>query len=445
MQSFFSLEQGERLSERRRSLPRQNPSFYRAGLAPQSENMYDWLSRHYASWFGGSTEGMSSAYGFKGTEPGVSGANTDMESEMNKLLHEDAARTRRYVEADAALVADANLYVDTTKSSWKYRNTFVNTKGGGISYVTRRGALKSVSPAVYRSVRGRRGCPSAPPKATVSSKDNRDGTVGTDPSFFKGTPMRLNEPCGAAGTNSQVMGASTAALNPQLWDNKNCLQGVNDQFLLQGDIVTDKPRGALEQCHSRAADVGASSFYVRRKGASELTCFVSKPGRSFDQIAAQGTIATVQVISEQPPVAEKSVGKGSGEKEVVGVMNNATIAIGTLSDPGAESSASMVDMDGTVVVPELQDLRRKNCDPIYGSTINVTGATLGNNCRGQKLCSLLNNCSEVAAQTPAAAAAAVLAAGGTALEAATAASSAVMAQAKTAQAEMARRAAFAGS
>ena len=93
---------------------------------------------------------MTSAYGFKGTEPGVSGANRDMEAGMNKLLLAEGASTDEYVEADAALVADANLYVDTTKSSWNYRNKFVNTEGGGIGYVTRSGALKSVSPAVYR-------------------------------------------------------------------------------------------------------------------------------------------------------------------------------------------------------------------------------------------------------------------------------------------------------
>jgi hypothetical protein len=192
-------------------------------------------------------------------------------------------------------------------------------------------------------------------------------------------------------------------LNPQLWDNQ-CLQGVNDQFALQKDIVSEDARRTLKECHARAADVGAASFYVRRKGNNEFPCFVSKPGRTFGQIAARGTIATVQVISDQPPIAEKPIAAGSGENEAAGIMNNASIVMGSLSDPGASELASAIDMDttrGTAVIPELEDLRRKNCDPVYGSVIGVTGATLGNNCRGQKLCSLLNNCSEVTAEAPA--------------------------------------------
>ena len=408
MNSSLSLRQGQRLNKKKTELakhvvfshPQSLPRSAGPGnaTASSSESAYDWLGRQYQNFFGKPTklEGMTSAYAFKGVEPGVAAANRNMETIMQSAAQTEEASIAQYVKAEADLAGAASLYVDTTGSSSRYRDQFVRQDDGQVAYVTDRGALKLVGPydgEVYKSVVGQRGCPGSVRDKWVSSKDNGNGTVGTDPSFFKGTPMVPNEPCGRAGTNSQVMGASLPGSNPRSWEGY-CLEGVSGQFTPQEDLVGETAKVAFDQCHARAADTGAAAFYVQDKDSHEFPCFVSKPGTTFDDITASGTPATVEVIGDQW-VAQKPITAGNGASMVAGILNDGTITMGTLSNPGAEDYANAVDLASTkgtelAAVAAGENFHGKGCDPVSGATISVKSATFGNNCNGMQFCQLLD-------------------------------------------------------
>ena len=331
---------------------------------------------------------MTSAYAFEGVEPGVDAANKKMEAEMQSTLQGEGANIMEYVKADKDLATGANLYVNTTESSMAYRGKLVKD-GEGVAYVTDRGALKSIGPAsgpVYKSVVGQRGCPRRVEKTTVSSQDNNNGTVGNDPYFFKGTPMGLNEPCGTAGINNQVMGASIPASNERTWEGK-CLLGIHDRFSAQDDIVGKTAKNTLDSCHARAADIGASSFYVRRENQRKFACFVSPPSKTFDDMIDGGTDATVEVRSSRW-IAEKPLPPYDGREEAAGILNDGTIVIGAMPDSNDDDFASAVDMvttSGTALTNEALGVKAEGCDPVGGASIKVHSATFGNNCGGMPL------------------------------------------------------------
>ena len=396
MDSSFSLRQGRRLSSTRAGITKHVASNYvqsgpqrsqaRSAVKPAtSESTYDWLTRQYHNFFG-KREAMNN-YAFEGVGPGVNAANRRMEAEMQEALREEELAVSQYVTANTKLAASADRYANTAGSSSQYRNKFVKRDNGDTAYVTDRGALKSVGPykgSVFNSIVGQRGCPSAVQNNLPTVHGNQDGTIGNNPSFFQGTPMGLNEPCGPAGKNVQVMGASLPRNNRQS-SEWQCLGGVGGQFLPQTDIIGESAEAAFSQCHARAADIGASSFYVRKKNVREFPCYISKPGATFDGIAKSGTPASVEVVGDQW-VAENRAGAGN---EAAGILNDGTIAIGSLSKPGEADFAGAVDMSSTqsTVLADVAQgdfLKGKGCDPTKGAGVSVQGATLGNNCDGQK-------------------------------------------------------------
>ena len=413
MDYSLSLGQGQVLSSRKSELAKDVSSGYLQSLpgdqlprtkqenSPEEESTYEFLVRQFQSFFSKPTEseGFTGDYAFKGVEPGVAAANRRTDADMKAALQANQAAVSRYLKADAELAETAGQYVNTNASSSKYRNQFVRTSDKEVAYVTNQGVLKQTGSdhgPVFKSIVGQRGCPTAVQGAPVN-----------DDSFFIGTPMSKNEPCAAAGTNTQVMGASLPGSNPQTWEGQ-CLNGVSGRFIQQehlpadvGASPTDIAKSAFGQCHARAADKGASSFYVQKKNQREFPCFISEPGSTFGEIASRGTPATMEVVSNQW-VAEKPLPPGTtreqvdaANKVVAGILNDGTITMGTLSGSGGGEFASAVDMASTQdavrsTVAEGAYSHSKGCDPIKGATIKIKSATLGNNCDGLQFCQLLD-------------------------------------------------------
>lgn len=315
--------------------------------------------------------------GFGLTE--VNKKNTRQAKYIDKLRGNYDNAVSKYSIAQKQLMDETNTFINNTSGSGStsLQNSLIRLQNGAIGYVTDKNVYKWIpSLEVLDSIRGKNGCPSSVTQVGFTSENYQSvgETLGTTPDLLVGTSMTMNESCAPSSVNLQILGASDPAENKANW--LGCFDGTGDYFTKQDDLTGLSSSDILLNCQTRAADTGASTYFIGSETDNSYSCFTSKPGMTTVDIEKNlkpgYLMQTSKVIYETANLSPTS-----SALPAAGIMNNGQIAIGTVTG-GVSNFGSQVknaqiktDMDGI-----------ENCDPVYGSRISLNTATYGGNCNG---------------------------------------------------------------
>ena len=318
--------------------------------------------------------------GFSGFGPTKATTRNVQESKETQSVRDNFSKAvSKYGAAQKQLMSETNLFINNSSNSGKaasYRNKLIRLQEGTLGYVTDRNTFKYIeSDDILESIRGKNGCPAAVTDVNFSSDKYLDigNTLGTDPDLFVGTPMSMNESCAPASINIQVLGASDPVKNKANW--LGCFNRTSDYFTKQDDLDGSlSANDAISRCQRRAADTGASTFYIGSEPDNSYSCFTSNIGMTTVQIQAGMTPGVIQKISS---VVHSANLPASTSWSGAGIMNNGQIALGNV--PAGTSNFGM-----SVETPSVWSVKGfDNCNPGFGAKIVIQSANYGANCNGK--------------------------------------------------------------
>lgn len=322
----------------------------------------------------------STIEGFSGFKPSKTASRNEEDTNETRLVRDKLNKAvSKYGTAQKQLMDEANSFINNSSSKGtqaNYRNKLIRLQQGTLGYVTDGNTFKYIKDDdILESIRGKNGCPASVIDVNFSSDKYLDigNTLGTEPNLFVGTPMTINESCAPSATNIQVLGASDPIKNKANW--LGCFTRNNDYFTQQEDLTgVLSANDAINRCQSRAADIGASTFYIGSEPDNSYSCFTSNIGMTTVQIQNNMTPGVIQKIGS---VVHSANLPNSSSWSGAGIMNNGQIALGNV--PTGTSNFGM-----SVESPVVWSVKGfDNCDPIFGSKIEIQSANYGANCNGK--------------------------------------------------------------
>jgi hypothetical protein len=180
-------------------------------------------------------------------------------------------------------------------------------------------------------------------------------------------PLALGGSCPPSGSNVQIMGATDPALNIGEWGHK-CFDADNigTTFPIQGDLTGEAYADVVNNCRTRAADLGSAAYSVSNAGNKEWHCRVGELDATWADLtdeASPSTIERTQLI--------EAVGNEVSDP-VVKITNNGLIKV---FDGASGNGYPLVTFES---VDPYHD-----CEEDYGAPIHLTQATLGGRCGGK--------------------------------------------------------------
>lgn len=315
--------------------------------------------------------------GFGQTKANVK--NTQEAKRIDKLRDNYDKAVSKYSIAQKQLLDETSTFINNKTNTGEepsLQNSFIRMTNGAIGYVTDNNTFKYISSMdILNSIKGKNGCPSTVTQVGFTSDNyqNVGEQLGTTPDLLVGTPMTMNSSCAPTSVNIQILGASDPAENKANW--LGCFDGTGDFFTKQEDLTGTSSSDILTNCHTRAADTGASTYYIGSETDNSYSCFTSKPGMTTVNIEKGMkpgyVLQTSKVIHETSKLSPTS-----SDVPAAGLMNNGQIAIGTVSG-GISNFGSQVKN-----AQIKTDMESNNCDAVYGSRITLKNATYGGNCNG---------------------------------------------------------------
>lgn len=306
--------------------------------------------------------------------------NTQESKHIDKLKENYDKAVSKYSIAQKQLMDETNTFINNTSStgaSPSFQNSFIRMTNGELGYVTDKNTFKYIGSAdILNSIKGKNGCPSSVTQVGFKSDNyqNVGEQLGTTPELLVGTPMTMNSSCAPSSVNLQILGASDPAENKANW--LGCFDSTGDFFTKQDDLTGTTSSDILSKCQTRAADTGASTYFIGSETDNSYSCFTSKPGMTTVDIEKgmkPGYILqTSKVIHETGNLTPTS-----SNLPAAGLMNNGQIAIGTVSG-GINNFGSQVE--NAQIKMDMDSI--ENCDAVYGSRIMLKNATYGGNCNG---------------------------------------------------------------
>lgn len=297
----------------------------------------------------------------------------NLKTDYNKALS-------KYSIAQKQLMEDTNLFINNNSASNSLQNSFIQMPNGAIGYVTDKNIYKHVdSPEMLESIQGKNGCPSFINQVDFTSDNYRTigKTIGSGNEFVVGTPMKTGSSCAPTAVNLQILGASDPAENKANW--LGCFDDTGDFFNKQEDLTgVSSASYILENCHTRAADTGASTYFIGAETDNSYSCFTSKPGMSTVDIEKKMQPGYIMQTSKIIFKTDK-IRNTLSLVPAAGIMNNGQIAIGliprTVSNFGSNVKNVQIKTDMDSI---------DNCNALYGSRINLITANYGLNCDGTR-------------------------------------------------------------
>lgn len=268
----------------------------------------------------------------------------------------------KYENANGALKERQEEYVNKSEYSRKYRNSFVNA-GGKVGYVTNMGGFRELN-GYDRESTYKRGCPASSERLETVEL-NKLHSHASD-----GNPLALGGSCPPSGSNVQIMGATDPAFNIGEWGQK-CFDADNIEttFPIQGDLTGKAYADVVNNCRTRAADLGSAAYSVSKthtgSAEGEWMCRVGKNGASWHDLTSNNTKSTI----ERTEVIENI---RSITNPVLKVTSDGLIKV----FEGATGASVPLRM-----VSSLEPYI--DCDADYGAPISLISATLGGNCNGK--------------------------------------------------------------
>lgn len=307
--------------------------------------------------------------------------NTLEAEHIDKLRENYDKAVSQYSIAQKQLMDETATFINNTSSGSStgssFQNSFIEMTNGAIGYVTDKNTFKYISSTdILDSIQGKNGCPSSVTQVGFESDNyqNVGEQLGTTPDLTVGTPMTMNSSCAPSSVNIQILGASDPSENKADW--LGCFDSTGDFFTKQDDLTGMSSSDILSNCQTRAADTGASTYFIGSETDNSYSCFTSKSGMTTVDIEKGMKpgylLQTSKVIHETDQLSPTT-----SDVPAAGIMNNGQIAIGTvsggISNFGSQAKNAQIktDMDGI-----------ENCDAVYGSRITLSNATYGGNCNG---------------------------------------------------------------
>lgn len=307
--------------------------------------------------------------------------NTLEAKHIDKLIDNYDKAVSMYSIAQKQLMDETATFMNNTTSTGEspsLQNSLIRMTNGAVGYVTDKNKFKYISSMdILDSIKGNNGCPSTVTQVGFTSNKYRSvgEKLGTTPDLLVGTPMQMNSSCAPTSVNLQILGASDAAENKANW--LGCFDSTGDFFTKQNDLTGTSSSDILSNCQMRAADTGASTYFIGSETDNSYSCFTSKPGMTTVNIEKGMkpgyVLRTSKVIHETGKLSPTST-----NLPAAGLMNNGQIAIGTvsggISNFGSQVKNAQIKMDMGGI---------GNCDAVYGSRITLKNATYGGNCTGE--------------------------------------------------------------
>ena len=285
-----------------------------------------------------------------------------------------------YASSNTSLVNKTSKFIDNISSqSDTYKNTIIKMKNGRRGYVTDKNIFKYIaSDSILAAIN--KSCPTTVVNVNFESKKYLDvgEYLGTTPDFLVGKPMTATSLCTTSEINIQINGHVDTDSLTQTWEG--CYNQVGDFFNQQVDLTGGYAANTVRRCAIRAADVGSSTFYIGQDGSSNYTCFTSKQDLTTEHIKSNMNAG----LNKKTSLVVHSAVLTGTNRFCAGIMNNGQIAVGTVP------SGTVVNFGSSVSNPVVMTRITNgvavpvggigNCDPVYGSKIEVVGASFGRNC-----------------------------------------------------------------
>lgn len=318
--------------------------------------------------------------------PEVNKKNAAETKYADNLRKDYDAALSKYSIAQKQLMEDTNLFINNNNASSALQNSLIRMPNGAVGYVTNKNIYKYISsPEILESVQGKNGCPSSITDVDFTSENyNSIGkTIGSSDEFVVGTPMKMDSSCAPTAVNLQILGASDPAKNKANW--LGCFDDTGDYFNKQEDLTgVSSASDILDNCHTRAADTGASTYFIGAETDNSYSCFTSKPGMSTVDIRTNANpgyiMQTSKIIFETDKIRDRI-----SLVPAAGIMNNGQIAIGLIPNTVSNFGSNVKNVQIKTDMDSID-----NCNAIYGSRINVITANYGMNC-GSRFSVLPNN------------------------------------------------------
>jgi hypothetical protein len=303
--------------------------------------------------------------GFTGSF-GETAANNVNVNQIQKLQqHENMFRQKlsEYSGAKQILMEDTKNYLTNASGVKSLSGNNVRLSDGTIGYVTNRGFFKQYPD--FTSSEGVRGCPKSFQNINHSKANKNFGDLfGSEPGLYLGTPMKPNQPCTQTGINVQV--SSLQDPNTVTTKLEGCYSDdLTGKFTLQTDLIDT----SVDSCKLRAIDMGSAAYALKPDTSSKMSCWVAN--KNVKSTDVNKTLATKKLVSKT-----LMDGKSFGTNSVAGIMNNGQLILGNLN-----SQSNLLNSKDLTSFSEIPGI--SNCDPVYGSRINVNSASYGVNCNGQ--------------------------------------------------------------
>lgn len=301
------------------------------------------------------------------------------DSEAVKLISEKYNKAvSNYSISHKQLMSEANNFINNrTSTSNNYRGKIIKMKNGKTGYITDKNIFKYIGSDTMLE-RLSNVCRSKVYEVDFTSEKYLDvgERLGTNPDFIVGKPMAENSFCMPTETNIQIQGHINTELLAHNW--VGCYNQVGDFFDKQDDLTGKYQSNTfrtIRSCSLRAADIGASTFYIGHEPDNKYTCYTSKPGLTTEKIKAGMEPGIVKKISS---VIHSATLPATASMPAVGIMNNGQIALGNIPSVIKNNFGLSVENPILWKTPGVV-----NCDPVYGSKIDVQGANYGANCNGK--------------------------------------------------------------
>ena len=276
------------------------------------------------------------------------------------------------------LMSEANSFINnrTSTDSNIYKRKTIRMKNGQLGFITDKNVFKHIKSDVMLNTFGPEGgCPREIENVEFTSEKYLDigKKLGTNPDFIVGKPMSENDVCPPTEINMQVHGHYTTDGLAHKW--VGCYNQTGDFFDEQKDLTGEYEYNTIRKCAIRTADIGASTFYIGHEPTNKYTCFVSKPGLTTENIKSGMDPGVVKKISS---VIHSSTIPASYSNPAFGIMNNGQIALGSIKSLRRNNFG--LSVENQIVWEKHSGFAE--CDPVYGSKINVLDAEYGANCNG---------------------------------------------------------------
>ena len=281
-----------------------------------------------------------------------------------------------YGTSHKQLMSEAISFINNRSStdSTHYSGKTIRMKNGQLGFITDKNVFKHINSVDTLNTLAPR-CPRTIENVAFTSEKYLDvgKKLGTNPDFIVGKPMSKNDNCVPTEINMQVQGHYTTEGLAHKW--VGCYNQTGDFFDEQKDLTGEYENRTIRKCAVRAADIGASTFYIGHEPTNKYTCFVSKPGLTTEKIKSDMEPGVVKKISS---VIHSSTIPTSYSNPAFGIMNNGQIALGNIKSMIRNNFG--LSVENQIVWEKHSGFAE--CDPVYGSKINVLDAEYGANCNG---------------------------------------------------------------